>query len=92
VSGVLNIEDRDAVLLIELDHGKVNALDLELLGALIETLRTAGPDQRPVLTAATLEPAQALTVGLVDEVVQELWASAAVRDTGAEYLSRLGGR
>jgi enoyl-CoA hydratase len=51
VTGV-NIDDRDGVLLIEMDHGKVNALDLELLGALIDAFRTAGPDRPIVLTGA----------------------------------------
>ena len=47
-------------------HGKVNALDLELLLA----VREAGPATADlVLTARTMTPEQARAVGLVDEVV-----------------------
>jgi enoyl-CoA hydratase len=49
---VLNIDDRDGVLLIEMAHGKVNALDLELLGALLDAFGTAGSDRPIVLTGA----------------------------------------
>jgi enoyl-CoA hydratase len=48
---VLNKTTRDGVLFIELEHGKVNALDLELLRALIETFTS--PSGEPiVLTGA----------------------------------------
>jgi enoyl-CoA hydratase len=49
---VLNIGQRSGVLIIELDHGKVNALDLELLRALIGAFRDADADQPIVLTGA----------------------------------------
>ena len=49
---MLNITDRDGVRLVELPHGKVNALDLELLLALIEAFEAADPHQPIVLTGA----------------------------------------
>jgi enoyl-CoA hydratase/carnithine racemase len=49
---MLNIAERDGVLVIELEHGKVNALDLELLRALIGAFATAPPEQPIVLTGA----------------------------------------
>jgi enoyl-CoA hydratase len=49
---MLNATRRDNVLLLELKHGKVNALDLELLRALIDTFRTAPDGQPVVLTGA----------------------------------------
>ena len=36
---MLNVHDQDGVRVVELDHGKVNALDLELLDALSSTVR-----------------------------------------------------
>ena len=51
---------------VRMQHGKVNALDLELLLA----VREAGPATADlVLTARTMTPEQARAVGLVDEVV-----------------------
>jgi enoyl-CoA hydratase len=49
---VLNTDQRSGVLVIQLEHGKVNALDLELLRALIGAFRDAGPQQPIVLTGA----------------------------------------
>jgi enoyl-CoA hydratase len=49
---MLNITDRDGARLVELAHGKVNALDLELLLALIEAFEAADPHQPIVLTGA----------------------------------------
>lgn len=49
---MLNIDDGADVRVIEMNHGKVNALDLELLQALIETFRTSGADRPIVLTGA----------------------------------------
>ena len=49
---MLNIHDRADVRLIEMDHGKVNALDLELLRALIDAFRTTAADRPVVLTGA----------------------------------------
>ena len=49
---MLNIAEHDGVLVIELEHGKVNALDLELLRALVDAFATAPPEQPIVLTGA----------------------------------------
>lgn len=49
---MLNITDRDGVRLVEFAHSKVNALDLELLEALIDAFRDTEPDQPIVLTGA----------------------------------------
>lgn len=49
---MLNTSTRDGVLLLELDHGKVNALDLELLQALIAAFGSADPEQPIVVTGA----------------------------------------
>ena len=49
---MLNITDRDGVRVVELAHGKVNALDLELLEAIIDAFRAADPEQPIVLTGA----------------------------------------
>jgi enoyl-CoA hydratase len=49
---MLNITDRNGVQLVELEHGKVNALDLELLEALIEAFHAADPQRPIVLTGA----------------------------------------
>jgi hypothetical protein len=51
---------RDGVLLVEFDRGKVNALDLELLRAIIDSFTSAPSDHPVVLTGAC---------GLVDELV-----------------------
>lgn len=49
---MLNTITRDDVVILELDHGKVNALDLELLETLIEVFRSAPQDQPLVITGA----------------------------------------
>jgi len=49
---MLNSAHRNNVLLLELDSGKVNALDLDLLHALTNTFRAAPADQPIVLTGA----------------------------------------
>jgi enoyl-CoA hydratase len=49
---MLNISENDGVLVIELQHGKVNALDLELLRALIEAFGAAPAEQPIVVTGA----------------------------------------
>lgn len=47
---MLNIVERSGVRVVELAHGKVNALDLELLDALVETFGATPPDQPIVVT------------------------------------------
>ncbi len=47
---MLSVEERGAVAIVRLDHGKVNVLDLELLGALIETMRDLADGPAVVLT------------------------------------------
>src|SRR3954447_10527005 len=49
---MLNITDRNGVRLVEFAHGKVNALDLELLEGLIDAFGAADADQPIVLTGA----------------------------------------
>jgi enoyl-CoA hydratase len=47
---VLDIERRSGVVVIKVQHGKVNALDLELLHAITATIRGAAEEQGVVLT------------------------------------------
>jgi enoyl-CoA hydratase len=49
---MLNKTHRDDVLLVELDHGKVNALDIELLRAVIDTFTASDGGEPIVLTGA----------------------------------------
>jgi enoyl-CoA hydratase len=49
---VLDIEDRSEVTVVRLRHGKVNALDLELLEAITAAVRGVDDDRAVVLTGA----------------------------------------
>jgi enoyl-CoA hydratase len=49
---MLDIERRSDVLVVRLNHGKVNAFDVELLHAITGAFRSAGEGQAIVLTAA----------------------------------------
>jgi enoyl-CoA hydratase len=49
---MLTSEEREGALLLELSHGKVNALDLELLRALTGAFAAVPPDRPVVLTGA----------------------------------------
>jgi len=49
---MLTTSDHDRVRVVTVDHGKVNALDLELLTALIDSFERADPEQPVVLTGA----------------------------------------
>jgi enoyl-CoA hydratase len=49
---VINVEDRDGVTVVTLEHGKVNALDLELLQAITTTVNGLADARAVVLTGA----------------------------------------
>jgi enoyl-CoA hydratase len=49
---VLDIEEREGTAVLRLRHGKVNALDLELVRAITGALGTVAPDRAVVLTGA----------------------------------------
>lgn len=49
---MLTVTEIDGQLLLELDHGKVNALDLDLLNAMIAAFHAAPPEQAVVLSGA----------------------------------------
>jgi enoyl-CoA hydratase len=49
---MLNTTEHDGILVVEMDHGKVNALDLELLRALIDAFAAAASTQPIVITGA----------------------------------------
>lgn len=49
---MLDAEDRSGVTVLRLRHGKVNALDLELVRAITAAVREIGPDRAMVITGA----------------------------------------
>src|SRR4051794_21422165 len=49
---MINVEKHDDVAVVRLEHGKVNALDLELLRAISETMRSVAAADAVVLTGA----------------------------------------
>jgi enoyl-CoA hydratase len=49
---VLDIEDHSGVTVVRFRHGKVNALDLELLKAITAAVREVDDDRAMVLTGA----------------------------------------
>lgn len=49
---MISVDDRDGVAVVSLEHGKVNALDLELLRAISETVRGLSEADAVVLTGA----------------------------------------
>ena len=75
---MLQLDDRGPTAVLSLDHGKVNALDVELLDALTDALRAlaAGPCTAVVLTGA----GRAFSAGVDLHRVLE---------GGADYVERL---
>lgn len=50
---MIGVEDADGVAVVTLDHGKVNALDLELVGAIAETFRALDSADGPLAVVLT---------------------------------------
>ena len=55
-AGVIDIDQHDGVALLTLNHGKVNAVDVELLEAIAERLAALAGQSAPAISANIVAP------------------------------------